>query len=295
MADKNQTIIIKKIKKGGHGHHGGAWKVAYADFVTAMMAFFLLLWLLTSTPVENLQGLADYFSPTMGMQGKLGIGFKGGRAPNTEGYSTGDWASKGLIFGAPPSGPIIRLPGKPEEAAEDNPRVDFNVLNQSSAKGELESAFKSYQNITVSVTPDGMEIQIYDLDNKPLFGDRDAVLTDAAKNILGKATSIMAGIPNYIRIAAYTPVTKEIPTDPYPTGWELSSARANAVRRQMTASGMDAQQFAEMSGMADHELKNEEKPDSPENSRIVITLLKKIATGLHKKSAPEALLMRGRR
>src|SRR5215213_9070956 len=120
LSDNRPVIVIKKVKKGGHGgHHGGAWKVAYADFVTAMMAFFLLLWLLTATPVENLKGLADYFSPTVGMQGKLGIGFKGGRAPDTEGVSTGDWASKGLIFGAPPSGPIVKFPEASGPGAAD--------------------------------------------------------------------------------------------------------------------------------------------------------------------------------
>lgn len=295
MADPNQTIIIKKIKKGGHGHHGGAWKVAYADFVTAMMAFFLLLWLLTSTPVENLQGLADYFSPTVGLQGKLGIGFKGGRAPNTEGYSSGDWASKGLIFGAPPSGPIIRLPNRREPSASDNPKVDFTVLTQNSAKGELDKVFKDYQNIKVNISPDGLEIQIFDAQNRPLFGERNAEMSDSAKKIVAKATEIMSGIPNYVRINAYTPVTEEIAGDAYPTGWELSSARANAVRRHMTESGMDKQQFAAIIGMADHELMNEDDPLAPENSRIVITLLKKVATGIHKKSAPEGLLIQGKK
>src|SRR5689334_9406856 len=133
MADEVKPlapIIIKKIKKGGHGHHGGAWKVAYADFVTAMMAFFLLLWLLQSTPVEQLAGLADYFSPTLGLTGKMGIGFAGGKAPNTEGWSTGDWASLGLIFGAPPSGPIIKLPDDEDNKADENQPINFDAITK---------------------------------------------------------------------------------------------------------------------------------------------------------------------
>jgi chemotaxis protein MotB len=286
----SRPIIIKRVKKHAHGHHGGSWKVAYADFVTAMMSFFLLLWLLTATPVENLKGLADYFSPTVGIQGKLGIGFKGGRAPDTEGFSTGDWAGKGLIFGAPPSGPIVRLPEQSDPASRDNPKVKFTAATQDLAKGELEKALEAYQDIQVDVTPDGMEIQILDNKRRPLFGERDAELPPYIKQVLLKVVEIVASIPNYIRITAHTPPTEEKPDSPYPSGWELSTARANAVRRFMVENGMDKEQIAGVVGMADHELKDEYDTQSPENSRISVTLLHKARTGVHKQSAPEKLL-----
>src|SRR5258706_775817 len=94
------SIIIKKIKKGGHDvHHGGAWKVAYADFVTAMMAFFLLLWLINTTTPEQKAGIAEYFTPTIGIKDAMGIGFKGGKKPQAEGTSRTDLTQPGLVVG----------------------------------------------------------------------------------------------------------------------------------------------------------------------------------------------------
>src|SRR4051812_34599760 len=159
----SKIIIVKKIKKGGHGHHGGAWKVAYADFVTAMMSFFLLLWLLTATPVENLKGLADYFSPTMGMQGKLGIGFSGGRSPDSEGQSQGNWASMGLIFGSPPSGPIIKFPDKDNLTEQDNQNIEFGKMKEDVANNLTKNKLSEFQdNILIEQTPDGLKINIMD-------------------------------------------------------------------------------------------------------------------------------------
>src|SRR5215475_8678814 len=101
MAEEGlRPIIVKKIKKGGGGHHGGAWKVAYADFVTAMMAFFLLLWLLNVTSPEQKMGLAEYFTPTIGIKDSMGIGFKGGLKPSEAGRSKNDLTAVGLVAGA---------------------------------------------------------------------------------------------------------------------------------------------------------------------------------------------------
>src|SRR3954463_4740791 len=99
MAENLAPIIIKKIKKGGHAHHGGAWKVAYADFVTAMMAFFLLLWLLNVTTPEQRKGIADYFTPTIGIKDSKGIGFKGGKMSGPKGVSKNNLVMPGLVVG----------------------------------------------------------------------------------------------------------------------------------------------------------------------------------------------------
>jgi chemotaxis protein MotB len=96
--DAKRPIIIKKIKKGGHGHHGGAWKVAYADFVTAMMAFFLLLWLLSSSSKETLAGLSEYFTPTQGLKDSQGIGFEGGTSPTKDGTGKSNKSNPGVQF-----------------------------------------------------------------------------------------------------------------------------------------------------------------------------------------------------
>ena len=101
----DDQIIIKKIKKGGHGHHGGAWKVAYADFVTAMMAFFLLMWLLASTSEEQRLGIAEYFTPTYGLKDQKGVGTEGGRSPSIEGQSNTNLTDPGIVVGRVPQGP----------------------------------------------------------------------------------------------------------------------------------------------------------------------------------------------
>src|SRR5580704_4334564 len=124
--EKKPVPIIKKIKKvSGGGHHGGAWKIAYADFVTAMMAFFLLLWLLTTTPSKTLQGIADYFAPTVGLKDQMGIGFYGGKVPLNEGTNQSDAASKvTIVYGTPNSGPTVREPTKKPKADEEDKNLE---------------------------------------------------------------------------------------------------------------------------------------------------------------------------
>src|SRR3982750_2085424 len=105
-SEELRPIIVKRIKKVAGGHHGGAWKIAYADFVTAMMAFFLLLWLLTTTPSQTLQGIADYFAPTVGLKDMMGIGFYGGKTPLEEGNSRNDFSyNPSIRYGVPNAGP----------------------------------------------------------------------------------------------------------------------------------------------------------------------------------------------
>ncbi len=291
MVAQEQTIIIKKIKKGGHGHHGGAWKVAYADFVTAMMAFFLLLWLLTATPVEQLEGLADYFSPTLGLQGKMGIGFSGGKSPNTEGWSTGDWASLGLIFGAPPSGPIIKLP-EDNNKADENPDISFDTMQKevNDAIIQNDGLGKFNDSIMIEQTIDGLNINITDRKNRPMFRDDTAELMPHAKQILKKIASIIQHIPNYIQIVGHTN-SSFVPESKEYTGWELSSDRANAARRYMEESGVPPNQIVRIVGKSDNEPANKDSRDDPANARIAITLLRKSIIAYSKQPAPDDIIL----
>jgi chemotaxis protein MotB len=126
---KNQgDIVIKKIKKSAAGHHGGAWKVAYADFVTAMMAFFLLLWLLNATEAENLAGLADYFAPTVGVKDEMGIGFRGGKAVLSDGIGADKNTNKGIVFGGVPTGPITKVTTQIEERTDQDKQEQIKVI-----------------------------------------------------------------------------------------------------------------------------------------------------------------------
>lgn len=292
MAGKGgQTIIIKKIKKGGHGHHGGAWKVAYADFVTAMMAFFLLLWILTATPVESLEGLADYFSPTMGVQGKMGIGFSGGASPNTEGWSKGDWASLGLIFGAPPSGPIIKMPDQ-DNYAEDNDPIKLKAMEESlkDAIDNTPELKDDKDSVSIENTPEGIRINIKDRADRPMFEPGTANLTVPTKKILAKISNIVKVIPNYIKITGHTIADKEYQNDDY-SAWELSADRANAARRYLSTVGVSGSQIALIEGKGDGDPLNRDNPQDPANARISIVLLRKSILAYNKQPAPDDVIL----
>lgn len=292
MADGKSDIVIKKVKKGGHAPHGGAWKVAYADFVTAMMAFFLLLWLLTATPVENLKGLADYFTPTMGLQGKMGIGFRGGMAPNDIGVSSGDWASMGLVFGSPPSGPIIKMPEQDNKIDEDNDQVTFNKVEQDISKAveESEGLGPFRDSILIEQTPEGLNINIVDRQRRSMFEKDSAVLRDQAKAILGKISQIVKHIPNYIQIVGHSG-SDFIPESPEYTAWELSADRANSARRYLLSIGIEREQIARIVAKADQDPFNRDNLQDPANSRVTVTLLRKSILAYHKQPAPEEILL----
>jgi chemotaxis protein MotB len=292
MAAPGTTIIIKKIKKGGHGHHGGAWKVAYADFVTAMMAFFLLLWLLTATPVENLKGLADYFSPTLGLQGKLGIGFAGGRSPDSEGRSQGNWASMGLIFGSPPSGPIIKFPDQDNKTDEDNQKVEFGKAKDEVSKSIKESPeLSEYQdNVQIEQTPEGLRINITDTENRPMFKQGSAELEPSSRKILGKIANLVKDIPNYLQISGSTNSLTNAKDESY-TNWELSADRANAARRYLIKVGVESLQIARVVALADQEPLEAKAPEAPQNNRVTITLLRKTLLAYNRQPAPEDVIM----
>lgn len=286
-----QTIIIKKIKKGGHGRHGGAWKVAYADFVTAMMAFFLLLWLLTATPVENLEGLADYFSPTMGLKGNIGIGFSGGQSSNTEGWSRSDWTSLGLVFGSPPSGPIIKMPDQDNYIDNDNAPVKFQDIQDKIEKNiENSPETKEFKDsIIIEQTPEGINIQITDKEGRSMFEDNTANLQPYAKQILSKIADIIKKVPNYIQIVGYTS-SDYVSKEDY-TVWEISVDRANAVRRYLATQGLDPGQVIRVVGKGDCEPLDRDNKNAPVNSRFAITLLRKSVVADYKQPAPDEVIL----
>ena len=165
---KNQQVLIKKVKKiEGGGHHGGAWKVAYADFVTAMMAFFLLLWLVSVSDKATLQGVAQYFTPTESISDKAGLGFDGGADANLEeGVGAPNAASSSLIYGSPSKGHRVdaaRLPSNMSDVEKDH---FISIMNSIQQNSELQ---KYSDNLHVDITNEGLRIQIMDSDNRPMF------------------------------------------------------------------------------------------------------------------------------
>lgn len=315
MAKKKEaTIIIKKIKKGGHGHHGGAWKVAYADFVTAMMAFFLLLWLLNATEAEELAGLADYFSPTVGVIGNQGIGFKGGKGPLSEGIGADKMTNKGIIYGAMPTGPIIDVRERIELVTEEADAEKIALIIGSKIQEESESeeintvqsdelgaALEKYINevaeeseikdsVSVVENPEGLEIQIKNMEGKSMFEGDTPKLTKKVSDSLTKLGEILGRLPNYISITGHTSSIPIFQKNGY-GNWELSSDRANAARKVLINSGVQPEQIAKVVGKSDNDPIDKQNPSLPLNNRISIVLLRDSVAPSHKKGAPEKVFV----
>ncbi len=290
---KKAPIIIKKIIVGGHGHHGGAWKVAYADFVTAMMAFFLLLWLLNAVSSEKLSGIADYFDPTVGIAGGHGIGYSGGKSDaQPDGVKTGD-KQKGFRYGVPSTGSVISAPvedARTDDEAEDQRLMLIQGDMQKSFNEDMSlSALKD--NVAVAVTEEGLRITIMEQDKAPMFEVGKAELTVQAKNILFKIIKFIQFCPNYISISGHTD-SAIISKDNNYTNWELSADRANSARRYMISNGVSEDQINRIIGKADTEpLQGRQSSNSINNRRIDITLLRNAIVPYQKISTPKDIVL----
>ncbi len=283
MADDARPIIIKRIKKVSGGRHGGAWKVAYADFVTAMMAFFLLLWLLNSTSKQQREGLADYFSPTVAStNASSGSGdILGGVSLNNDG------AQDSAVTVSIPTTPTKvqsqeESQGKAKPEAEKYPELvakkeqdyfeqmakDLRVSIQESP--ELS---KLNDQLLIDITKDGMRIQLVDKDNRAMFRPGSAVLYKYAENMLRKISTVIEKMPNRISITGHTDASPFTGRDNY-SNWELSSDRANSSRRVLSESGISANRVAEVQGKAATEPLLPDRPLRPENRRITILMLR---------------------
>ena len=290
MSEKEQPIIIKKIKKGGGGHHGGAWKVAYADFVTAMMAFFLLLWLLSVTTPEQKMGLAEYFTPTIGIKDSMGIGQKGGISSSEQGKSKNDLTEVGLVVGQVKQGDVAAAPNAQKgendpdaEAMSKNEKVaestedaeEFQSTTQDIKQAmDTQEELKDYKNnVIIQDTPEGLKIDMIDDAKKPMFVPGGAVLTDIGKKVLDSMARMVAKTPNNISIKGHT----DSPTstqNPQYSIWELSADRANSARRMLATTQLEPERVVKVLAMADKELLVPQEPTNPRNRRVTIILLR---------------------
>ncbi len=271
--DSEKPIIIKRINVAGHGHHGGAWKVAYADFVTAMMAFFLLLWLLSTTSEGQKDAIADYFTPTVGVKDSEGIGFKGGEIPVDEGIRKSDLMPIGIIQGAPPVGELAKDPVQVEREYQE----DTEELEKT--KAELEKMLQNQlgefeQNLLIDMTPEGLRIQLIDQDKRPMFQPGSANLADYAKKILSLLKPILVQIPNKMSVTGHTDSSKYGIAKTY-GNWELSSDRALTTRRYLRENGLPEDKIVVVLGKADTEHLIPQDPANPMNRRISMVLLRK--------------------
>jgi chemotaxis protein MotB len=276
--ENNQPIIVKRVKKVAGGHHGGAWKIAFADFATAMMAFFLVMWLMSSATPEQKKLISGYFQDP--------VGFSESASP----YVID-------LGGTPTPSPDRTLNDVPQE--ESTPaEADQADLNKEQAESiaeevereRLELLLQELQNkveenpqlqnfkdqILFEITQDGLRIQIMDAANRPMFASGSASLQPYFEDILLAMTDTIAAVPNKISVSGHTDAAPFVGRGGY-GNWELSSDRANAARRVLIAGGYDDEQVARVVGYASSALFDRENPLNPVNRRIDIVVLTKKA------------------
>ncbi|HEX2817837.1 MAG TPA: flagellar motor protein MotB [Phenylobacterium sp.] len=283
-----RPIIIKRIKKGGGaGHHGGAWKVAYADFVTAMMAFFLLMWLINTTSPEQKRGIADYFAPASVSETTSGAGgILAGTALGNDGAKQN--GSQSMVQDASPD---ARHPndGKAKDAAKgaDPTSEQLREAQQRKEAAAFASAAQSLRqalqdmpelaelskNIIIDQTPEGLRIQLVDQEGRSMFNTGTAVPNDRAKLLLRAIAKIINQLPNRISIYGHTSASAG-QGGKAEGDWPLSQGRADASRKILQSAGVDVDRVYQVSGKATSEPLYPDDPTLPGNRRIAIVLLR---------------------
>ena len=273
---KLQPIIIKRVKKATHGVHGGAWKIAYADFVTAMMAFFLLMWLLGSTSEGDKKGLSDYFSAPLkvSMMGGSGAGasnsiLPGGGADLT--LHSGQSRQANAID--PVQKKVASDAMKAAVARQDAKKLAAlsakiqSIINNSPKLAEYKSQ------IRLESTPDGLQIQIVDDQKRPMFDSGSATVKSYMRDILREIGAALNEVENKISLDGHTDRFLYTNADRGYSNWELSADRANASRRELAAAGMPDSKLARVVGMGSSLLLEPENPLNPSNRRISIIVM----------------------
>ena len=284
MAEElKKTIIVKKIKKGGGGHHGGAWKIAYADFVTAMMAFFLLMWLLGSTSKAQKAGISDYFkTPLM-----VAIKNTGGPAVGASDSIMKDTGGKDITKKQGQVKPDDGSKGKEKsvdikEAEEAMKKAETAKLEELKEKMEKAisdspelSKFKNQ--LLMDLTSEGLRVQIVDEQNRPMFNSSKADMQPYAKKILQEIGKVLNGVNNKVSLSGHTDAVPYAGGEAGYSNWELSSDRANASRREMISGGMDESKIVRVVGLGSASLFDKDNPFNPTNRRISIIVMNKQA------------------
>ena len=274
-------IIIKKIKKGGHAHHGGSWKVAFADFATAMMAFFLLMWLMGSTTEEQKGAISEYFNNPSAVPGTSTV-------PNPSSVQGPGGASTSMIQlgggmelhtqadekdGPPKKDGTPEADVDAEKKAEEIDRERLNSLMQNlkEAIDAREALAKFKDQILLDITPEGVRIQIVDHDRRSMFPLGSARLEEFSSKILFELANIIQTVPNKISVSGHTDIKPYLANN-Y-SNWELSADRANAARRALVTGGLPPEKVGRVVGLASSVLLDSAVPDSPVNRRISIIVM----------------------
>ncbi|MBB4132826.1 flagellar motor protein MotB [Xanthomonas sp. 3075] len=277
MAEGKSTVVIRRIKKvQGGGHHGGAWKVAFADFVTAMMAFFLVLWLMAATTKEQRAAISEYFrnpSPLSGKSTAPSPGMNGPGGASTSMIKLGGTAD--LAKGQKDEMGRKRdnaADSSEDSRAKDKKRLEtlMQDLKEAIDKSQALEPFKDQ--LLLDLTPDGLRIQIVDKQNRPMFDIGRDQLKPYTVAILHELSSFINQVPNHISITGHTDITAYSSDAGY-TNWELSADRANAARRALVAGGMADAKVTRVVGLSSSVLFDKTDPQNPINRRISIVVM----------------------
>ncbi len=289
--EKTPPIIIKRVKKGGGaGHHGGAWKVAYADFVTAMMAFFLLLWLLNVTTEEQKFAISNYFDPTFpkvsnvesgsgGVMGGTTLAKEGAMSetvqPITQPEVPDTSKRKGGNDETTPQMKDTSVEDAEEIAKKAEEEAFQEVENQIRQSLEANPELKALtNNLIMDITPEGLRIQIVDQDKTAMFPSGSAQMFEKTQKLIALVSKAVATLPNQLSVRGHTDSAPYAEGAGY-TNWELSADRANASRRALLAGGLSPARVSNVTGKADTDHLDKANPMAPINRRISIILLRK--------------------
>lgn len=275
-----RPIIVKRIRKRVRARQHGAWKIAYADFVTALMAFFLLMWLTSSVPASELKGVSDYFKTPLSMVLSEGQNNKTNRSVIVGGEGPNPMMNEGMVRDGDVPAPDRRV--DPQVARKALHRQE--LLRLELLKRQLEQVIEAdlqlnrYRNqLLIDLTTEGLRIQIVDERNRPMFEMGSAVLQPYTVEILHAIGKVLNDVPNKIGLSGHTDAT------PYQGGskgysnWELSADRANASRRELILGGMDQAKILRVVGLSDSALFNPGDPYDANNRRISIIVMNRKA------------------
>jgi chemotaxis protein MotB len=288
--NERPLIIVKKYKKVVGGHHGGAWKVAYADFVTAMMAFFLVMWLVTAVSKEQRAAIFDYFKnpsmePGKSVQPAPGQLGPGGASTSPIDLGGGLDAPKTTASAVPGIGSqqqdlvTSNIDPRAEDALQEQAEREAEKKRLDTLMEELREAISKSQalepfkdQLLLDITPEGLRIQIIDAQNRPMFDIGSARLKNYTDAILRELTPYLNSVPNRVSLTGHTDTTPYGSVTGY-TNWDLSSDRANSARRALEAAGLSQEKVARVVGLSSSVLFDKAHPRGPVNRRISIIVM----------------------
>jgi chemotaxis protein MotB len=291
-AKKLQPIIIKRVKKGGHAAHGGAWKIAYADFVTAMMAFFLLMWLLGSTTEGDKKGIADYFGSPL----KVSLMSSGSGAGDSSHVIKGGGQDLTRTTGQVKRGEVEAQRSTINLRALKEEQIRAEVARLEDLKRKIEehidgnarlAAMKSQ--LRLDMTRDGLRIQIVDEANRPMFASGSAVVQPYMRELLQAIGEVLGEVPNRLTLEGHTDAQPFSGGERGYSNWELSADRANASRRELIAGGLPDDRTLRVQGLAASSPFDRQDPLAPTNRRISLIVMNREAEERFFRTAPDAV------